>query len=107
MEDKDHLKEVLGPLDQIHDPINLESHILEVIEQQERSKNLIARYKANGFKALILSISLIVILGILLSIPRSTPFIGYTLITYGSISLALLTLFVQLEMGKRKIFNHL
>lgn len=106
MEDKDHLKEILENVTQIHESIDLESVVLGVIEQQERSKAQIARYKANGFKALIVTGILLIILVLLFSRPDALRSMEYTVLTYTSVTLALLTLFAQLEMGERNIFNH-
>lgn len=107
MHDTDHLKEILGSIDQINEPIDLETGILKSIQKQELSKVQIARYKANGIKALIASGMLIVVLGILFSLPSSVRSVEHSIITYTSIILMLLVLFVQLEMGGTKIFNNL
>ncbi len=105
MEDKDPLKEILSNLDQINEPIDLEDAILKTLEKQESSKAQIARYKANGFKALILSAILVLVLGILFSLPSSVRTLEQSIITYTSIVLTLLVIFIQLEMSKTKIFN--
>lgn len=107
MEDKDHLKEILGCIDHINEPIDLEAVILKTLQEQERLKNQIARYKANGIKALIVSAVLIVILGILFSLPNSIRSLEYLTIMYTSIVLALLVLFAQLETGGIKLFNNM
>ncbi|MFS4447865.1 hypothetical protein [Maribacter sp. 2307UL18-2] len=107
MEDKDHLKEILGNIDQVNEPIDLEGVILKTIQKHESSKVQIARYKANGFKAIIVSGILIVILGILFSLPSSVRTFEHSIVTYTSIVLTLLVIFIQLEMGKAKIFNNL
>ncbi len=107
MEDKDNLKEILGNIDQINEPIDLEESILKTIQEQENSKAQIARYKANGFKALILSAILVLVLGILFSLPSSIRTLEHSIITYTSIVLTLLVIFIQLEMSKTKIFNNM
>lgn len=107
MEDKDHLKVILGNIDQIYEPIDLEGVILKAIQEQESSKVQIARYKANGLKALIVSGILVVVLGILFSLPSSVRTVEDSIITYTSIIITLLVIFIQLEMGKTKIFNNL
>ena len=107
MENKDHLKEILGNIDQINEPIDLEEAILKTIQKQESSKAQITRYKANGFKALILSAILVLVLGILFSLPSSVRTLEHSIITYTSIVLTLLVIFIQLEMAKTKIFNNL
>ncbi|GAB5555277.1 MAG: hypothetical protein Sapg2KO_48680 [Saprospiraceae bacterium] len=106
MEDKDQLKDILGNVTQIDKSIDLESVVLDIIEQQERSKVQIARYKANGFKALIVTAILLIVLVLLFSRSDVLRSMEYTVLTYTSITLALLTLFAQLEMGERNIFNH-
>ncbi len=107
MEDKDHLKEILGSIDQINEPIDLEEAILKTIGKQESSKAQIASYKANGFKAIIVSGILIVVLGILFSLPSRVRTVEHSIITYTSIIITLLIIFIQLEMGKSKIFSNL
>lgn len=107
MESKDHLKEILGGIDEVNEPIDLERTILNTIQKEENSKEQIARYKANSFKALVVSGILIVILGILFSQSSSVRSIEYSIVTYTSIILILFVLFVQLEMGGTKIFNNL
>ncbi len=107
MEDKDHIKEILGNIDQVNEPIDLEGVILRAIQEQESSKVQIARYKVNGIKALKVSGILIVVLGILFSLPSSVRTVEHSIITYTSIILILLVLFIQLEMGRTRIFNNL
>lgn len=107
MEDKDHLKVILGMIDQINEPIDLEVVISKAIQEQENSKAQIARYKANGLKALIVSGILVVILGMLFSLPSSVRTIEHSIITYTSIIIIQLIIFIQLEMGEKKIFSSL
>ncbi|WP_445956204.1 hypothetical protein [Yeosuana sp.] len=108
MEDKDRLKEILGKIDEVNEPIDLESVILKAIQKKENSKLQIARYKAKGIKALIVSVILIVVLGILFSFPcNNVPSLEHLIVTYTSIILILIVLFIQLEMGGTKIFNNL
>jgi protein-S-isoprenylcysteine O-methyltransferase Ste14 len=107
MEDKDHLKELLGKIDEVNEPIDLERAILTAIQQQESSKLQIARYRANGIKALIASGILIIVLGILFSFPSSVRSVEHSIVTYTSIILVLIVLFIQLEMASTKKFNHL
>jgi len=107
MEDKDHLKEILVKIDEVNEPIDLEVTILKAIQKQESSKLQIARYKAKGIKALVVSGILIVVLGILFSLPSNVRTIEHSIVTYTSIILILLVLFIQLEMGRTKIFNNL
>ena len=107
MEDKDHLKEILENIDQINQPINLEKTILKAIQKQENSKVQIARYKAKGIKALIVSGILIVVLGVLFSLPNSVRTVEHSIVTYTSILLILFVFFMQLEMGRTKIFKNL
>ena len=107
MEDKDHLKEILGNIDEINEPIDLKGAILTIIQKQESSKVQIAHYKAKGVKALIVSGILIVVLGILFSLPNSVRTVEHSIVTYTSIILILLVFFIQLEIGRTKIFNNL
>ena len=107
MEDKDHLEEILGKIDEVNDPIDLEGIILNAIRKEENSKAQIARYKAKGINALVASGILIIVLGILFSLPRSIRTVEYSIVTYTSIVLILFILFIQLEMGSTKIFNNL
>jgi protein-S-isoprenylcysteine O-methyltransferase Ste14 len=107
MEDKDHLKELLWTIDEVNEPIDLEGVILKAIQQQESSKLQIARYRANGIKALIASGILIIVLGILFSLPSSVRSVEHSIVTYTSIILVLIVLFIQLEMASTKKFNHL
>lgn len=107
MEDKDQLKEIFGKIDQIHAPIDLEGVILNSLQKEENLKANIARYKAKGTKALIASGILSIVLGILFSLPNSTRSLEHSVVTYTSIILILLVLFIQLEMGRTKFFNHL
>lgn len=107
MEDKDQLKEILRSIDQINEPIDLEEAILKVIQKQESSKVQIVRYKSKGIKALIVSGILIVVLGILFSLPSSVRTFEHSIVTYTSIIITLLIIFIQLEMLKTKIFNNL
>ncbi len=102
MEDKDHLKEILGNIDHFNEPIDLEGVILREILKQENSKVQIARYKTNGFKALRVSGVLIIVLGILFSLPNNVRTVEHSAITYTSIILILLVLFLQLEMNRTK-----
>ncbi|WP_281540578.1 hypothetical protein [Maribacter aestuarii] len=106
MEDKDHLKEILGKINEVNEPIDLESVILKIIQKQESLKLQIARYKAKGKKALILSSLLIVVLGMLFSLPRNVETVEHSILTYTSVILILIVLFIQLEMGGTKIFNN-
>lgn len=107
MEDRDHLKEILGNIDQVNAPIDLEQIILKAIQEKERSKVQIAHYKANGVKALIVSFMLIVVLGILFSLSDSVRSVKHSIITYTSIIVVLIVLFIQLEIGASKILNNL
>jgi hypothetical protein len=102
MEDKDHLKEILGKIVEINEPIDLEELILKTIQEQEGSKLQIARYKAKGIKALLVSVILILVLGILFSLPSSVHTVEYSIITYTSIILVLIVLFIQLEITDNK-----
>jgi hypothetical protein len=106
MEDKDHLKEILGKIDQVNAPIDLERVILNTIQKEENSKAQIASYKAKGTKALIASGILIIALGILFSLPSSIRSFEHSVITYTSIIIILFVLFIQLEMSKTKFFNN-
>jgi hypothetical protein len=107
MEDKDHLKEILGKIDQVNAPIDLERVILNIIQKEEKSKAQIARYKAKGTKALIASGILIIVLGILFSLPSSIRSFEHSVVTYTSITLILFVLFIQLEISRSKFFNNL
>ena len=107
MEGKDHLKEILGNIGQVNEPIDLEQAILKSIQTQEDAKAQITRYRANGAKALIASAILTVILGIMFSLPGSVRSLEHAMITYTSIVLILLVLFVQLEAVGTKILNSL
>jgi protein-S-isoprenylcysteine O-methyltransferase Ste14 len=107
MEDKDRLKEILGKIVEVNEPIDLEGVILKAIQKQESLKLQIARYKAKGIKALIVSGFLIVVLGILFSFPSNVRTVEHSIVTYTSIILILIVLFLQLEMGGTKIFDNL
>ncbi len=105
MESKDLLKEVLGNIDQMNAPIDLERIILKKIQAEENSKIQIARYKAKGMKAFIASGILILVLAILFSLPGGVRSVEHAIITYTSIILVLLVFFVQLEIGSARIFQ--
>lgn len=107
MEDKDHLKEIFGKIDQINELIDLEAVILNAIQKEEFSKAQIARYKAKGLKALIASGILVIVLGILFSLPNSVRSVEHSIVTYTSIIITLIILFILLEMGRTAIFNNL
>ncbi len=107
MEDKHHLKEIFGKIDQINEPIDLEAVILNAIQKEEFSKAQIARYKAKGLKALIASGILVIVLGILFSLPNSVRSVEHSIVTYTSIIITLIILFILLEMGRTAIFNNL
>lgn len=107
MEDRDHLKEILGKVDEINESIDLEGAILNTIQKEEKTKAQIALYKAKGLKALITSGVLIIVLGILFSLPSNVSTLEYSIVTYTSIILVLIVLFIQFEMGLTKIFNNL
>ncbi|GEM_PF-5422550 len=107
MEDKDHLREIFGKIDQINEPIDLEAVILNAIQKEEFSKAQIARYKAKGLKALIASGILVIVLGILFSLPNSVRSVEHSIVTYTSIIITLIILFILLEMGRTAIFNNL
>ena len=99
MGNKDHLKEILENIDEVNEPIDLEGIILKAIQKEEHSKVQIAHYKAKGIKALVLS-------GILFSLPNSVRSFESSMVTYTSMVLTLLILFIQLEMGRTRIFNN-
>ena len=105
MEDNDYLKEILGKMDQIHEPVDFEKTILNTLQKEQKLKTKIAAYKSRGKKALLVSGILIIVLGILFSIPSNHKAMKQTVITYASISLVLILLFFQLEVGSSKIFN--
>jgi len=107
MEDKDHLKEILSNIDCINEPIDLEGVILKAIHKEETTKVKIARYKAKGIKALIASFILIIVLGILFSLPSYVRSIEDSIIAYTSIILVLIVFFVQLEISETKKFKNL
>jgi len=107
MDKKDHFKEIFRMIDDVNEPIDLEEVILRTIQKQESSRLQIMRYRTIGIKALVLSIILIVILGILFSLPSNVRTVQHSIITYTSISLMLIILFIQLELGRTKIFNNL
>jgi uncharacterized membrane protein len=107
MDDIDHLKKIFGKIDHVHEPIDMEEVILRAIHKQESSTLQIARYKAKGIKALMVSGILIIVLGFLFSFPSNVSTVENSISTYTSIILILLVLFIQLEMGRTKIFNNL
>ncbi|TLF45281.1 hypothetical protein [Maribacter aurantiacus] len=107
MKDTDHLKEVFGKLDQIHEPIDLEETILTAIEKERTLKAQIAKYRSYGKKSLIVSGILVAILGILFSRPSTRQSMEHTILAYTSIGLVLVVILVQLEAGGSKIFNQL
>jgi protein-S-isoprenylcysteine O-methyltransferase Ste14 len=107
MENKDYLKEILGKIDEVNEPVDLEEAILKTIEQQESIKLQITRYQARGTTALLVSAVLIVILGVLFSLPSSMGTTTRSITSFAGLSLALLILFIQLEMGGAKIFNQI
>ncbi|WP_437395390.1 hypothetical protein [Flagellimonas lutimaris] len=107
MENKDHLKEILKNIDEVIEPIDLEGVILNAIQKEEHSKVQIAHYKAKGITALVVSGILMIILGILFSLPNRVRSFESSIVTYTSIVLTLLILFIQLEMGRARIFNNL
>jgi phosphate/sulfate permease len=105
MENKDYLEEILGKIDEVNEPVDLEEAILKTIEQQESIKLQITRYQ--GTTALLVSAVLIVILGVLFSLPSSMGTSNRFIASFVGLSLALLILFIQLEMGGAKIFNQI
>lgn len=107
MDDRDHLKEIMAQIDQLNEPIDLEGIILNAIRREENLKTQIAHYRANGIKALVASGILIIVLGILFSLPSSVRSLEYSIVTYTSIVLILFVLFIQLEMGNSRIFYNL
>lgn len=107
MEDKDILKEILKGIDGVYENVDLESIILNSIQEQEKSKIRIDRYKDKGVKSLIVSVILIVILGILFSLSIKMSTVENSIVTYTSIILILIVFFIQIEMGGNKIFNNL
>ena len=107
MEDRDYLKEILGKIDQVNEPVDLEKVILNTICKEENLKAQIALYKVKGSKALIASGILILVLLILFSLPSSVRSVEYSIVTYTSIVLILFVLFIQLEIGNSQIFNNL
>lgn len=107
MEDKDILKEILKGIDGVYENVDLESIILNSIQEQEKSKIRIDRYKDKGVKSLIVSVILIVILGILFSLSIKISTVENSIVTYTSIILILIVFFIQIEMGGNKIFNNL
>ena len=107
MEDKDILKEILKGIDGVYENVDLESIILNSIQEQEKSKIRIYRYKDKGVKSLIVSVILIVILGILFSLSIKMSTVENSIVTYTSIILILIVFFIQIEMGGNKIFNNL
>ncbi len=107
MDEKDDLKEILNGIDQLHTPVDLEGAILQKIAEEERIKAQIARYRTNGLRALWASLVLTVILAVLFSLPNSIQTAEYAIMTYASVGVTLLVLFVQLEMGRTNGLNHL
>ncbi|MFK7806673.1 MAG: hypothetical protein AB8F74_02630 [Saprospiraceae bacterium] len=107
MERKDYLKEILGEVGEVNQPVDLEGVIMNAIQEQENLELQIANYKAKGLKALIGSSILILVLGILFSFPGSVRTVEQSILTYTSIVLILLTILIQLEMGETRIFNKL
>jgi len=106
MEDKDHLEEILGRVDQINDPIDLEMGLMQMIQERKSREDQISRFKLNGFKALCVSVVFLVILGVLFSLPNNVQSQKYAVINYAWVCLLLLVLFVQMEMGgKRFLLN--
>ena len=90
MEDKDILKEILKG---VYENVDLESIILNSIQEQEKSKIRIDRYKDKGVKSLIVSVILIVILGILFSLSIKMSTVENSIVTYTSIILILIVFF--------------
>lgn len=105
MDDNDHLKVLLNDIDRIHAPIDLEAAIIKAIRKEERSRHQIEQARARGVKALLGSGMLTVILIILFSWPAHVRSVEHAVLTYSSISVALTLLFVQLEIGRGKLFN--
>lgn len=106
MEEKDPLKALLGNLDQVNQSIDLESVILKSIEQQELRKSKIKRYRTKGNQALKFSLVLIIVLGVLFSLPDNVSSFQKAVFTYFSITLMLLILFVQLEVSGKFLLNN-
>lgn len=107
MDNNDRLKEVLEKIDNVNAPIDLEDVVMKAIREQESVNNRIASYKAKAYKALTVSVILTMTLGILFSLSSNVHSIEHYVITYSSIILVLIILFIQLEMGRTKIFeNH-
>ncbi|MFD0796850.1 hypothetical protein ACFQZJ_05225 [Maribacter chungangensis] len=107
MDKEDRLMEILREIDAVNGPIDLENAVLKAIMEQEHSKQKIANYKAKGMKALTVSVILIIALGILFSMSGYVRTVEHSIITYTSIIIVLIVLFIQLEMGGTNIFkNH-
>ncbi len=106
MEQKDPLKEILDGIDQVHESVDLEHVILKTIKKQDMRQLQIERYKSNGIRAMYVSSILTVILAILFSMPDSVLTIERSIVTFSATTLVLLILFVQVELGKSKVFNH-
>jgi hypothetical protein len=106
METEDNLKKILGKLDLVNDPIDIESDVLKAITENEISKNKIADYKSRGVKALKISAFLIILLGMLLSMSSSLRSLEHSIATYSSVILVLIILFIQLEIGGTKVFDN-
>lgn len=99
MKTKDELKDIFKGINQLNDPIDFEHSILESIRNQELQKEQIKKLKERGIRGLILSLTLIVILGVLYSFQGEFQSQECQNIKYSSIVIALFVLFMQLEMG--------
>ncbi len=107
MEDKDHLKGILGNINQIDKSIDLEASIIELILKRENLKRQIARCKFKGILGLVISLILAIILTIVYSFPSSFNSLDHPIIKYASLITSLFILYIQLELGGFKYIVNL
>lgn len=105
MKNEDHLKEILSRIDEFDIPFDMEQNILLKIKKYEKIKLQIANYRAKAKKVMLVSILLIIVLGILFSLPRNFSTVENSIITYSSVVVVLIVLFIQLEISNTNNLN--
>jgi len=103
MEDKDQLKEILSNINQINDPIDLETSIMQSIQKEALAEQKIAKYRKQGILGLVISFTLFILLVFIYSFKT----VESTNLKYTSIAVCLILLFAQLELGRFKIINQI
>ncbi len=99
MVNEDQLKDILGRIEGFDKSIDLENTIMESIKVQEELRERIERYKTKGLRGVIVSIVLLIVLGVVYSLPSSAPSFDSRSFEFVSIIIGLLVLMAQLELS--------